>query len=204
MLQTLPPHILVEQARQGDKQAFESLFHETHARVYNFLLGMGLSMDEADDLCQETYIRAWSRLDSLRSSASFIAWLHQIARNAARDYLKHRGRRPETPVSQVSPDEAALQQASGRELEPEAAAEGHALSVAVREGIASLPESQRLPILMRHIEGMPVEEISKGLNISYGTALSRLARGRAALARKLAPFFSLPQAERGNANVVQD
>ncbi|MCC6484186.1 MAG: RNA polymerase sigma factor [Armatimonadetes bacterium] len=198
MPSALPTHILVEQAKQGDKAAFETLFEDTHVRIFNFLLAEGLNKDEADDVCQETYVRAWRHLKGLRVSSSFLVWLHQIARNASKDYMKGRARRPEAPA------EAVEQEADPRQPDPLALAEGQALAVAVKSGIAALPENQRLPIVMRHLEGMSVAQISEGLKLPYGTVLSRLARGRAALARRLAPFVNLSDTAKGNANVVQD
>jgi len=194
----LPVDILVERARHGDRLAFEDLFHSTHAKVFNFLRSLGLSYDEAADQTQEVYVRAWSRLDRLRSSESFVAWLHQIARNAAKDYYKHRSRHPETAMESVE------DRGVDWEETPEGAAEARAISQSLRQGLAALPEAQRLPIVMHHLEGLPVADISRALGVSFGTVLSRLARGRAALARRLAPLMEETDTAGKKYDVLQD
>jgi len=197
MIETLPVHVLVERAKGGDRLAFESLFRATHAQVYNFLLALGLNRDEADDLCQETYVHAWDGLRRLRRGESFVAWLHRIARNLAKDYFRSRSRHPET----ISSDAGAGQ--TGVTDGPDGYAEARALAVAVRKGIEALPEPQRLPLVMHHVEGMPVADISRVLGVAVGTVLSRLARGRAALARRLAPFVEPAGAPEGEKDVLQ-
>lgn len=189
---------MIVRARAGDTDAFERLFQETHARLYNFLRSLGHGRDEAADLTQEAYVRAWERIQQLNNPSSFISWLHQIARNLSRDRIKSGERRYETAL------DPEWTEPTSEDRGPEEVAEGRAITQAIQAGIISLPEAQRLPVVMHHLEGMEVREIARALNISYGTVLSRLARGRAALARKLAPFVDVGSSKSGEGNVVRD
>ncbi len=198
MSESLPAQILVERAREGDTLAFEKLFLSTNAQIYNFLLSFGLSMDEADDLCQETYVRAWTRLPSLKADERFISWLHTIARNLVKDSFKHKARRPEISQEDQERDYVSL------EKTPHQVAEARALSSEVWDSIVKLPEAQRLPVVMRHIEGLSITDIAQALRVPMGTVLSRLARGRAQLARRLSTFFDYKEKEDNETHVLQD
>lgn len=179
----LPQHILVEKARKGDQTAFEQLFRQTSVQIFNFLLALGLNRDEAADVSQDAYVKAWESLGSLRSEDRFLPWLHQIARNKAKDHFKSRSRKPEISMELLK---AGALPESGDD--PAGNALKDEKSSAVYASVLKLPEHQRLPIVMHHLQGIPVEDIARALGISFGTVLSRLARGRAALARSLAPY----------------
>ncbi len=181
----LPVHILVEKARAGDREAFEALFAETHVRIFNLFRANGMSREEAADLTQETYVKAWEKLDALREPHRFVTWLYQIARNSLRDYLKYRSRHPEAELDDASTVRSAASDGPGE------VAESRFVSDRVREAVFALPEAQRLPVVMYYLHGTPVGEIARSLGVPFGTVLSRLARGRAALARKLAPLLDL-------------
>lgn len=180
----LPQHILVEKARNGDQTAFEQLFRQTCQQIYNFLLALELTRDEAADVSQETFVKAWESLSSLRSEDRFLPWLYQIARNKAKDYIKARSRKPVISIELIN---------AGALSESDNDPAGNALksekSSAVYASVLKLPEHQRLPVVMHHIQGMPVADIANALGVSFGTVLSRLARGRAALARSLTPYI---------------
>ena len=187
---------LVAKAQNGDRLAFQDLFEGTHTAIFNFLRALGLTRDEADDLCQETYIRVWNALPRLKSPESFVAWLHQIARNVAKDYRKHRGRHPEVNTDVIDQNQGEIG------LAPEQTAEEQMVKSAVMSAISSLPDNQRLPIVMHHVDGLEISEIAKILKISYGTVLSRLARGRAVIAKRLAPMIDLPSPPKEKTNVL--
>ncbi|BCW98543.1 MAG: RNA polymerase sigma factor [Armatimonadota bacterium] len=177
----LPVQILVERARRGERDAFEALFRETHVRIYNLFRALGFSRDEAADLTQETFVKAWQNLDGLREPEKFLSWLFRIARNQAKDLLKYRSRHPRVDLEELG----AL--ADPEQDLPLKAVESEELEREVRRAVASLPESQRAPLILYHFQNMPVAEIASALGVPFGTVLSRLARARAALARRLAP-----------------
>lgn len=179
----LPVQILVERARTGERDAFEALFRETHVRIYNLFRALGFSRDEAADLTQETYVKAWQSLDGLREPERFVPWLFRIARNQAKDLLKYRSRHPQVELDELS----VLVDPQGDR--PWQAVESEELENEVRRAVAALPESQRAPLILYHFQNMPVAEIASALGVPFGTVLSRLARARAALARRLAPMM---------------
>lgn len=180
----LPQQLLVEKARNGDQSAFEQLFRQTYQQIFNFLLALELTRDEAADVTQETFVKAWESLGSLRSETRFLPWLYQIARNKAKDYIKARSRKPAVSI-ELLPGSALPQ----RDNDPAGNALKSEKRSAVYASLLKLPEHQKLPVIMHHIQGMPVADIAKALGVSFGTVLSRLARGRAALARSLTPYI---------------
>ncbi|HKE17621.1 MAG TPA: RNA polymerase sigma factor [Kofleriaceae bacterium] len=176
---------VAERARAGERDAFRELIERTSPRIYRLALRVLGDPDEADDVVQETYIRAWGSLEELRDPAAVMGWLSRVARNAARDRLRWWKRRP-----RESFDEAALplarlvQQADSAPLADEqlAAAETGA---AVARAVAALPDKHRVVLLLREADGMSYDEIAEALGVAVGTVESRLHRARAALARRL-------------------
>ncbi|MCC6442905.1 MAG: sigma-70 family RNA polymerase sigma factor [Armatimonadetes bacterium] len=182
----VPDAALVASARGGDVQAFGRLYAGTHRRLYNFIRSLVSSDDDAADLTQETYVRAWKSLGSLRADEAFLVWLHRIARNAAQDHRKR------AILPTVSLENAAADGEAGDILEipdlsgePEAIMQSRATRDVVRRAVDSLPEIHRSVVTLHHLEGMSVADIARTLDISQGTVLSRLSRARETLRRKL-------------------
>ncbi|MEJ5250635.1 MAG: sigma-70 family RNA polymerase sigma factor [Chthonomonadetes bacterium] len=181
-------NVLVERAKAGDLNAFGELFERTHRRIYQYIRQMVPTAEDAEDLTQEVYLRAWSGLKSLQASEAFWVWLHRIARNAVLD----RGKRArldsvslETAYSRDEDDEAESLEIVDWSSNPERVVFTEATQEAVRQAIRSLPEIHREVVTMHHLEGMEVSEIAQVLGVPKNTVLSRLARAREALRRKL-------------------
>ncbi len=141
--------------------------------------------DTAADLTQETFIRAWNSLPRLKAPRAFPGWIRMIALNMIRDWV--RAKRPTEPLE--SDDEDGLE----KQWADDAAGPAEELEITeqqaqIREAIQRLSDDQRLVVVMHHLEGKPVAEIGRELDIPVGTVLSRLARGRDALRIKLAPY----------------
>lgn len=175
----------VSKAKQTDVEAFGEIFAATNQGIYNFLLYLSSDRELAADLTQETFIRAFSALKSLKSSKALNSWLHRIALNLYRDEIKKRRL-----------DTQNIEQNDGTELEiadlknhPEKNVTDAELQDAVREAIQSLPEIHKAVVILHHIEGMAVEEIAKTIKIKKGTVMSRLARARETLRHKLTPYM---------------
>jgi len=175
----------VAAARDGDASAFERLFEAHHVKIYNLMVHMVGDRTEAEDLTQAVFVRAWERLGRLHSVEAFTVWLHQLARNIARDHLRSRRSR-EQQISENWEDGGATEivdpSPDGR---PEAAVSRRETSEAIHAAVGSLPEHQREAIVLHHFEGIPVADAAKIVGVRPGTILSRLARGREALRRKL-------------------
>jgi len=181
--------LLIKRAQTGDVEAFGEIFTQTNKRIYNFLLHLSSDKELAADLTQETFIRAFKALKSLKSSDAFVSWLRRIALNLYRDEMKkprlHTESITENP-SEDGEDENVVKQIPDETTNPERIATDKELQNVVREAISTLPEIHRTAVIMHHIEGMEVNEIAKTLKVRKGTVMSRLARARETLRRKLA------------------
>jgi RNA polymerase sigma-70 factor (ECF subfamily) len=164
---------LVWRLRRGDREACRELIDRHHARVYGYLCRLGASGPEAEDLTQETYARAWMRIDTLRRAASLRSWLLAIARN---EFLQRaRQRRPEETDLDAAGDLAAGDPPADAVL---ARAEGEAR---VRAALPRLETAQREAIVLHYIQGLSLREVGAVLGVPPGTAKSRVNRALAAL-----------------------
>lgn len=177
----------VTRAKRGDVPAFEELYRRYNERLYNFVRQLELSPEDAADVVQDSFIRAWKALPSLRKDAMFGSWLHRIALNRGRDAIKNRSRRPVAEMDDPSPGSVSSDIADDSPG-PEQELIADDMGEAVRRAIGTLSEDHRLVVTMHHLEGMDVQAISGALRVSKGTVMSRLSRAREALRRKLAPY----------------
>ncbi len=167
---------LVIAAQNGDRAAFSRLYEGFAAMVHGILLAR-VPRDEVDDLVQEVFLAAMTRLRSLRDPRSFGAWLATVTRNRANDY--HRSPRPAPLPDQV---------ASPRPLE----AEAHFVLRAIR----NLPEAYRETLMLRLVEGMSGPEISALTGLTEGSVRVNLHRGMTMLREALAPAQGAEKVDR--------
>jgi RNA polymerase sigma-70 factor (ECF subfamily) len=176
---------IIEKARDGDICAFEEIFKETNKGIYNYLLNLSSNRDLADDLTQETYIRAFKSIKSLKSKDALISWLHRIALNLYRDEIK----KPKPNIQSIDDNNEnndITEDITDWTRNPENVATDKELQNIVKNAIQCLPEIHRAVVTMHHIEGMEIDDIAKVLKTNNGTIMSRLARARESLRRKLA------------------
>jgi RNA polymerase sigma-70 factor (ECF subfamily) len=184
---TAPPageDTLVERARSGDLDAFNQLVELHQRSVFNLALRMIGNAASAEDAAQEAFLHAYRSINSFRG-ANFRAWLMRIAANASTDELRRRARRPALSLQQPPPgaDEPI-------DLpDPAAGPESQALSAEDRDRIQvallTLPNDQRVAVIMCDIEGFAYDEIALSMRCSIGTVKSRIARGRDKLRQAL-------------------
>lgn len=163
---------LIDRARNGDLDAFESIVRARMDAVYRLTSAILGNEADARDAAQETFVAAWRQLPRLREPERFEAWLQRVAVNAARQTHRTRRRRRvrEIPSSQVT----AL---------ADRAASAPRDDVAVLDAaLATLPVEQRAILVLHHLEGRPIAELASILEIPEGTAKSRLFAARQALA----------------------
>ena len=166
---------LVGQARRGDREAFAQLIVQYQVPLYNMALRMVGGPDDAADITQEAFLRAWEKIRTLRE-APFKSWLFQIAANLCYDHFR-RGRRYGTmPEDEQTGNVIGLGAPTPDPQERAEANERHRL---VRQSIAALEHDMRMAIVLRDINGLSYDEIAAVLRVPLGTVKSRIARARA-------------------------
>ncbi len=178
---------LVARSRQGDREAFTQLVMQYQVSLYNMALRMVGRPEDAADIAQEAFLRAWEKIRTLRT-APFKSWLFQIAVNLCYDHFR-RGRRLGAMPDE---DQGAKIVGLGLPVEnPEERAEARERSRIVRESIASLDDDLRAALVLRDVNGMAYEEIATVLRIPLGTVKSRIARARGHVQERLLVYPEL-------------
>lgn len=166
--------VLVTRARRGDRAAFEELVRRTarliYARIY---LEVG-DVQRAEDLVQETFLRAWRSLGQVVDPKGFRAWLDSVAHSAVVDSYRHASRKKR--AGQWA-DADRLEGLPGRDPEPAEAAEMAEAREQALSVLRSLPEEYRLPLMLRYLAGSDYETISRQLGMSNGRLRGLLHRG---------------------------
>ena len=166
---------LIEAARLGNRDAFGELVLMHYQGVINVVYRMSGEMPLAEDVAQETFIRAWMKLHTYRPTGSFRSWVYRIATNAALDVLRRR-------KEEVDIDTLPLT-ASGKGVEQNVIQAQQA--EVVRQAVLNLPAASRSVLVLREYEGLSYQEIADSLEIPLGTVMSRLAYAREKLKQAL-------------------
>ncbi len=172
----------IARARTGDRQALDALAHAHLPRVYGVLFRLVGNHEDAEDLAQECFVRAFGALRFYRGEGSFQAWILRIAVHLARDHARaSRGRSlelesesSELPASERPP----WQELSRRELVQ-----------SLSHSIDRLPEPLRVALVLRVLEGMDYTEVARITGVRAATVRTQVMKARKLLARLLAPFF---------------
>jgi RNA polymerase sigma-70 factor (ECF subfamily) len=181
----------IERLRQGDAAAFEILIAERSGEVYGLLYRLTENSEEARDLTQETFLRAFQSIRQFRGESDVRTWIYRIAINQARNRWRWWRRRRRDAMVSLDSDSAHGKQplvnvlSSAREDSPEQETLAHERERALRKALRSLSLSYRETVILRDIEGFSYEEIAETLGINVGTVKSRLARGRQELRTRL-------------------
>ena len=181
----------IERLKQGDAASFEILIAERSGEVYGLLYRLTENSEEARDLTQETFLRAFQSIGQFRGESDLRTWIYRIAINQARNRWRWwRRRRRDATVSLDSENAHGNQPLieslrSESEKSPEQETLAHEREKALRKALQSLSLSYRETVILRDIEGFTYEEIAETLGINVGTVKSRLARGRQELRQRL-------------------
>lgn len=175
---------LIERAGSGDQDAFGLLVERYQNKVYHQALRMVSNPEDAWDVAQEAFFKAWQGLPRFQGESAFSTWLYRLTNNAAIDLLRrekrHRGGQSlddeALPLASLLADPAPT---------PQQQLEQKELLSAVEEGLARLSEEHRQVLVLREVNGLSYEEIARALELSVGTVKSRIARARTALAKFL-------------------
>jgi len=166
---------LVDRCRKEDREAQRELYAQTADRVYRLLLRMTRNADDAYELTQETYLRVFQHIRGFKGTSSVATWIYQIALNEARQFLRRKKRRKETP------DDVA-------HLAERIAPTGNdPVKMDLADALDRLPETERTLIVLRHFEGLSYDEMAHVLEKPPGTIASGLNRARRMLREILGP-----------------
>jgi RNA polymerase sigma-70 factor (ECF subfamily) len=186
--------LLVERVQSGDKQAFDVLVSKYQRRLMRLVSRLVHDPAEAEDVVQETFIKAYRALRHFRGDSAFYTWLYRIGINTAKNYLVTQGRR--TPTSTDTDAEQAEAFDDGDNLRdintPESMLASKQIAETVNAAMDLLPLELRTAIVLREIEGLSYEEISEIMACPIGTVRSRIFRAREVIAEKLKPLLDMP------------
>lgn len=188
---------LVDAARTGDQDAFEQLVRATYADTYTLAYRLTGDEEDARDVVQESYLRAYKGLKRFRGDAQFTTWLYRITANCASTHLgrrsKHRHEEliEDAPLADTNP-----------EVDPEARADATILRDRLNEALRALPPRLRAVVVLRDVYDLPHEAIAAELGISESAAKVRLHRARRKLREHLFPLRGESHHEEHDAHAV--
>jgi RNA polymerase sigma-70 factor (ECF subfamily) len=180
--------ILVQQCRQGDSAAMERLILKYQNRIYNLILKICASADDAAELTQDTFVKIIENIEEFKGRSSFYTWAFRIAINLTLNHCKRsvklgfrsldagdygQSRRARQLLKQILSDQSSP--------DPAMAAQNKELCDMVIRALMKLDDAQRVVVVLRDIEGMNYAEIAEVLNVELGTVKSRLSRARSNL-----------------------
>ena len=171
---------LIRRAQQGDNGAFEELLLLHQKKVYNLCLRMSANPDDALDLSQEAFLRAWRSLGQYQFEASFSTWLFRLTSNICIDFLRRKKRRQETSLTESydDSDEGAELSVPDAQPGPEQQAMTNETKIELARAMEQLSPEHREILQLRVIEDLQYEQIADILGVRVGTVKSRPARAR--------------------------
>jgi RNA polymerase sigma-70 factor (ECF subfamily) len=181
---------LVLESQRGDREAFRELVERYQRKIVAVAVGMVQNQDDALEIAQEAFIKAYQSLDKFKGESSFYTWLYRIVVNRAIDFRRRERRAPTVPLERpaggggdTAPYEELVKEE--RLTDPDRQAQAHEIRDRVSEAINELTPDHRAVILLREVEGLSYEEISRVMRCSKGTVMSRLHYARKKLQKRL-------------------
>lgn len=184
---------LIARCREGDLQAFDKLVALHRERVFAMLVAMVRNRDDAWDIAQDGFVKAWRSIRSFKGDCTFFTWLFRIMRNQAIDHLRKRNRRSESALdddrqAESSPNASA--HFSPKSESPDEMAWQAEIGQRIDMALDHLSAEHREVIVLREIHGMAYEEIARVAGCSTGTVMSRLFYARKNLQNLLADIYN--------------
>jgi RNA polymerase sigma-70 factor (ECF subfamily) len=174
---------LLERARSGDREAFEELVRDTHAATYTLALRLTGNEEDAHDVAQEAYLRAYRGIRRFRGDAQFSTWMYRITANCAATHL---GKRARHRHEELDDDTVVVDERP--EVDPQLAADAGALREQLQAELADLPPRLRAVVVLRDVYDLTHSDIAHELGISESAAKVRLHRARRRLRERLFPL----------------
>jgi RNA polymerase sigma-70 factor (ECF subfamily) len=182
--------VLVDRARGGDLKAYDELVRRYQERIYATIYHMTSNHEDANDLAQESFVKAYQALKSFKGGSSFYTWLYRIAVNKTINFLKQRKNRQHMSLNDLdfnaehNPDFVALIS----DKTPRRDAGLSELQEKLNAALLKLSESHRLAVVLHDVQGLSHEEIAKIMHCNIGTVRSRLFYARQQLQALLADY----------------
>lgn len=170
-----PSTAWVARSREGDMSAFRLLYEQTRPALHNVISRLVDDEDEAHEIVQQAFVKAWQNIHGLREDAAFAGWIRRIAMNLLRDHWRRTNRFEDVPDDDAP---GAFEDPAPDATDLLVEAEWIGL---LGEAVESLPEMFRLPVVLHYLDDRSVEEIGDMLELPRGTVLSRLSRARGRL-----------------------
>lgn len=176
---------LIRAAQKGELASFNALVIRHERTVFNVCLRLLRDVGLAEDACQDTFVKAWTSVAAFRGGL-VRPWLLRIATNRCYDLLRARGRRPadslDAELYEIEPEWTSQ---AGAAEDPEVFAARAELSIHLERALASLPEDQRLAVILTDVQGYGYEDVATITGVALGTVKSRISRARARLRQSL-------------------
>ncbi len=186
-----PDDALVERAQQGDQVAYSELVRRHQRKIYALTYHMTSNKEDAEDLVQDVFVKAYASLGSFKRDAGFYTWVYRIAVNRTINFLKQRGRRAAQSLDDLDEGierDPAYVELVARESPVREASLGE-LQKKLNDALQTLSEKHRTVVVMHDIQGVPHDEIARLLKVSAGTVRSRLFYARQMLQNELKEFL---------------
>jgi RNA polymerase sigma-70 factor (ECF subfamily) len=188
-----PDLALVQRAQANDRAAFNEIVLRYKSKVYNYIFRMVHSALDAEDLTQETFVRAYLSIRSFQSRASLNTWLFRIATNLCIDFSR-KAKKSQGMVTSLSheteEEEETERDIPDQAFDPQRLLLNKELGKYLDSALREMPEKLRTVILLYDIEGLSYDEIANIVGCPLGTVKSRLFNARSALRQKLAPYLT--------------
>jgi RNA polymerase sigma-70 factor (ECF subfamily) len=172
---------LIHRSQARDTEAFGELVTKYRAKIFTMLYGMVRNENDAWDLAQEGFLKAWRSIHQFQGRSSFYTWLYSLTENLAIDSLRRRGRRVEVELDDAIPSSLPSPRANYQRNE---------IRQHINAALAQLSPEHRAVIVLKEIEDLQYQEIAEILNLSIGTVMSRLFYGRKKLQSILRPIYN--------------
>jgi RNA polymerase sigma-70 factor (ECF subfamily) len=181
---------LVERLKKGDDLAYREVIRRYGRKMFGLIFSMTKKRDETEEIMQEVFLKVIKHIKDFREDSLFSTWLFRITVNTALSYMKKKKRKRESLISELKRDEEERIDFEDKEEKgTDETLETEERRKIVQTAIESLPQSYKIAIILKDIEGMPLTEVAKILKLSEGGTKVRLHRARLMLKKKLQPLM---------------